>query len=210
MINKKELMLVKIYEENPNQREIQKIVAVLRSGGVIIYPTDTIYAIGCDINQTKAVSHVAQLRGMDLKKTHFSFICHDLSQLSDYTKQVSNDVFKLMKRNLPGAFTFILEANSQVPKLFKNKKKTVGIRIPNNSIITSIVKELGNPILSTSIHDEDDVIEYTTDPELIYEKYKEKVDMVIDGGYGDNQASTIVDCTTPDFEIVRQGKGKLN
>lgn len=203
-------MLIKMYEENPNQREIQKTAAVLRSGGVIIYPTDTIYAIGCDINQAKAVSRVAQLRGMDLKKANFSFICHDLSQLSDYTKQISNDVFKLMKRNLPGAFTFILEANSQVPKLFKNRKKTVGIRIPNNAIVTSIVKELGNPILSTSIHDEDDILEYTTDPELIYEKYKESVDIVIDGGYGDNKASTIVDCTSPNFEIIRQGKGKLS
>lgn len=203
-------MLIKMYEENPNQREIQKIVAVLRNGGVIIYPTDTIYAIGCDINQAKAVSRVAQLREMDLKKANFSFICHDLSQLSDYTRQISNDVFKMMKRNLPGAFTFILEANSQVPKLFKNRKKTVGIRIPNNAIITSIVKELGNPILSTSIHDEDNIVEYTTDPELIYEKYKESVDIVIDGGYGDNQASTIVDCTSPNFEIIRQGKGKLS
>lgn len=202
-------MFIKIYENNPNQRDIQKIITVLRSGGIIIYPTDTVYAMGCDINQAKAVNKVAQLRGIDLRKANFSFICHDLSHIADYTKQIPNDVFKIMKHNLPGAFTFILEANNQVPKIFKNRKKTVGIRIPNNTIITNIVKELGNPILSTSIHDEDDIIEYTTDPELIYEKYKNLVDIVINGGYGDNQASTIVDCTTDDFEIIRQGKGVL-
>ncbi len=203
-------MLVKIYPENPNPREIQKIVDILRNGGVIIYPTDTVYGIGCDINQPKAVSRVAQIRGINLQKANFSFICHDLSHMSDFTKHVSNDAFRLMKHNLPGPFTFILEANSNVPKIFKSKKKTVGIRVPNNPIILEIVKELGNPIMSSSIHDEDDIIEYTTDPELIHEKYSNLVDIVIDGGYGDNEASTIVDCSTEEFEILREGKGILS
>lgn len=203
-------MIVKIYPDNPNQREIQKVIDVLRCGGVIIYPTDTVYGIGCDINQPKAISKVAKIRGINLQKANFSFICHDLSHLSDYAKYVSNDAFKLMKRNLPGPFTFILEANSNVPKIFKSRKKTVGIRIPDNSIIREIVHQLGNPILSSSIHDEDDIIEYTTDPELIHEKYADKVDLVIDGGYGGNEASTIVDCSDDNFEILRQGKGELD
>ncbi len=203
-------MLVKIYPENPNSREVQKVVEVLRNGGVIIYPTDTVYGIGCDINQPKAVSRVAQIRGINLQKANFSFICHDLSHMADHTKHVSNDAFKLMKRNLPGPFTFILEANSNVPKIFKSKKKTVGIRVPNNPIILEIVKELGNPIMSSSIHDEDDIIEYTTDPELIHEKYCDLVDIVIDGGYGDNEASTIIDCSIDEFEIIREGKGILS
>lgn len=202
-------MIIKIYPENPNPREIHKAVDILKRGGVIIYPTDTVYGIGCDINQPKAVNKVAQIRGINLQKANFSFICHDLSHISDYTKQVSNDAFKLMKRNLPGPFTFILEANSNVPRIFKSRKKTVGIRIPDNPIITEIVKELGNPILSSSIHDEDDIIEYTTDPELIHEKYSHLVDAVIDGGYGDNEASTIVDCSIDEFEILREGKGVL-
>lgn len=202
-------MLVKIYPENPNEREVLKVVEILRNGGIIIYPTDTVYGIGCDINQPKAVKRLAQIRGINLEKANFSFICHDLSNISDYTKNLSNDAFKLMKRNLPGPFTFILEANGNVPRIFKSRKKTVGIRVPDNLIITEIVKELGNPILSSSIHDEDDIIEYTTDPELIHEKYAAKVDLVIDGGYGDNEASTIVDCSIEEFEIIREGKGEL-
>lgn len=202
-------MIIKIYPENPNDREIRKAVEILKSGGVIIYPTDTVYGIGCDINHPKAVARVARIRGINLEKANFSFICHDLSHISDYTKHLSTPVFKLMKRNLPGPFTFILEANNNVPKIFKSRKKTVGIRVPDNTIIREIVRELGNPILSSSIHDEDDVIEYTTDPELIHEKYNELVDAVIDGGYGDNHASTIVDCTNDDFEILRQAKGEL-
>lgn len=202
-------MLVRIYPENPNTKEINKVVDVLKSGGIIIYPTDTVYGIGCDINQPKAIKRLAQIRGINLEKANFSFICHDLSHISDYTKHLSNDAFKLMKRNLPGPFTFILEANSNVPKIFKSRKKTVGIRVPDNLIITEIVRELGNPILSSSIHDEDDVIEYTTDPELIHEKYSDKVNLVIDGGYGDNEASTVIDCSTDEFEIIREGKGFL-
>lgn len=203
-------MLIKIYPENPNQREVQKAVEILRNGGIIIYPTDTVYGMGCSIDKPKAVQQVARLRGINIEKANFSFIFYDLSHISDYTKHIPNDAFRMMKRNLPGPFTFILEANNNVPKIFKHKKKTVGIRIPDNNIIREIVKELGHPILSTSIHDEDDIIEYTTDPELIHEKYMDKVDAVIDGGYGDNEASTVIDCTSEEFEIIREGKGVLD
>jgi len=202
-------MLVKIYPENPNPREIQKVVEVLRSGGLVIYPTDTIYGLGCDINNSKAVEKISLIKGLNLKKDHLSFICHDMSHLSSYTKPLDSYVFKLLKKHLPGPFTFILPANNNVPKLFKNNKKTIGFRIPDNSIIREIVRELGNPVLNTSIHDEDEIIEYTTDPELIYEKYQNLVDIIIDGGFGDNQASTVVDCTKTPYEILRQGKGKI-
>ena len=202
-------MLLKIYPDNTNDKHINQVVDVLQKGGVIIYPTDTVYGIGCDISNQKAVEKVARIKGVKLEKANFSFICHDLSHLSDFTKNISNDTFKLMKRNLPGAFTFILNANNNVPKLFKNKKKTVGIRIPDNDIIREIVRKLGNPILTTSIKDDDEIVEYTTDPELIHENYKEKVDLVIDGGYGNNEPSTIVDCTSDDAEIIREGLGEL-
>jgi len=202
-------MFLKIYEDKPNPRDIQFVVEELRKGAVVIYPTDTVYGIGCDINNAKAVERVARLKNINLKKDHLSFICYDLSHISDYTKALDNNTFKAMKRNLPGPFTFIVDANNNVPKLFKNNKKTVGIRIPNNNIIRELVKELGHPILSTSVYDEDDIIEYTTDPELIYEKFEKHVDIVIDGGYGDNNPSTIVNCTNGEFEIIRQGKGKL-
>ena len=201
-------MLVKLFNDNPNQREILKIVEVLRNGGLIIYPTDTIYGLGCDITNTKAVEKVARIKGVKIEKNNFSFICSDLSHLADYTKPIPNPVFKLMKKNLPGAFTFILEANNNLPKYFKGKR-TVGIRVPDNNIIREIIRELGNPILSTSIKDDDEILEYTTDPELIYEKYSEIADVVIDGGYGDIVPSTIVDCTGEEIMIVREGKGVL-
>lgn len=201
-------MLVKLFNDNPNQREVLKIVEVLRNGGLIIYPTDTIYGLGCDITNTKAVEKVARIKGVKIEKNNFSFICSDLSHLADYTKPIPNPVFKLMKKNLPGAFTFILEANNNLPKYFKGKK-TVGIRVPDNNIIREIIRELGNPILSTSIKDDDEILEYTTDPELIYEKYGEIADVVIDGGYGEIVPSTIVDCTGDEIEIVREGKGVL-
>ena len=200
-------MLVKIYDENPDPRQIRKVVDVLRNGGIIIYPTDTVYGLGCDITNTKAVEKVARMKGVNIEKSNFSFICSDLSHLSDFTKPIPNQIFKLIKRYSPGPFTFILNANNNVPKYFKGKKKTVGIRVPDNSIIHEIVKELGNPILSTSVHDEDEILEYTTDPELIEEKYTDTVDLVIDGGYGGNIPSTIIDCTTDFPEIIRQGKG---
>jgi tRNA threonylcarbamoyl adenosine modification protein (Sua5/YciO/YrdC/YwlC family) len=202
-------MLVRMFNENPNPREVRRIVEVLQNGGLIIYPTDTVYGLGCDITQSKAVEKVARIKGIKIEKANFSFICSDLSQLSDYTKPISNVTFKLMKKNLPGPFTFILEANNKVPKYFKGKKKTVGIRVPNNNIIRHIVTELGNPILSISIHDEDEILEYTTDPELIYEKYQDIADIVIDGGYGELIPSTIVDCSKNEIEILREGKGVL-
>lgn len=202
-------MLLRINPEKPNYSEIAKVVTCLRDGGVIIYPTDTVYGIGCDINKQRAVERVCKLKGVDPTKANFSFICSDLSHLADFTKPISTSTFKLMKKALPGPFTFILEANNNVPKLFSSKKKTVGIRIPNNNICIEIVKQLGNPIMSTSVHDDDEIVEYTTDPELIYEKYKDKVDMVIAGGYGNNEASTIVDCSNGDYTILRQGMGIL-
>jgi tRNA threonylcarbamoyl adenosine modification protein (Sua5/YciO/YrdC/YwlC family) len=203
-------MLLKLYNENPNPRDIRNIVDLLHDGGIIIYPTDTVYGLGCDITNSKAVEKVARFKGIKIEKANFSFICSDLSHLSDYTKPISNTIFKLMKKNLPGPFTFILEANNNVPKYFKGKKKTVGIRIPDNNIIREIVSELGNPILSTSIRDEDEILEYTTDPELIFEKYKDIADIVIDGGYGELVPSTVVDCTGAVIEIIRQGKGILD
>lgn len=200
-------MLIKIYPENPNEKDIRHVVDILKNGGIIIYPTDTVYGLGCDITNVKAVERIARHKNITIEKSNFSFICSDLSHLSDFSKPISNPLFKLLKRYLPGPFTFLLHANSNVPKYFKGKKKTVGIRIPDNSIIREIVRVLGNPILSTSIHDEDEIIEYSTDPELIHEKYKEITDLVIDGGYGNNIPSTIVDCTGDVPVIVRQGKG---
>jgi tRNA threonylcarbamoyl adenosine modification protein (Sua5/YciO/YrdC/YwlC family) len=201
-------MLVRLYDENPNQKEIDKIVEMLKDGAVIIFPTDTIYGIGCDITKSKAVERVARIKNVKPENADFSFILYDLSQISNYCKPFSNAIFKL-KKNLPGAFTFLLQANSNVPKLFKNSKRNIGIRIPSNNIIRNIVKELGNPVLSTSVHHDDVVLEYITDPELIDEKYGHLVDLVIDGGYGGNKPSTIVDCTTGEAEIIRQGKGIL-
>lgn len=202
-------MFLKLYNENPNERDIRKVVEVLQQGGVIIYPTDTVYGLGCDITNTKAVEKVARFKGIDIEKSNFSFICSDLSHLSYYARPISNQVFKIIKKNIPGPFTFILEGSSNVPKYFKGKKKTVGIRVPDNNIIRVIVRELGNPILSTSIHDEDEIIEYTTDPELIYEKFRDIADLVIDGGYGELVPSTIVDFTGEEPVIVRDGKGEL-
>lgn len=202
-------MLLRIYPENPSSKQIRTVVECLLDGGVIIYPTDTVYGMGCDIFKSKAIERIAQIKGIKAEKANFSFICSDLSQLSDYTRPITNDVFKLMKKNLPGPFTFILNASNSVPKLIQSKKKTVGIRIPGNNIPLEIVNELGHPIMSTSIHDEDEILEYTTDPELIYEKYKNLVDIVIDGGFGDNEASTIIDCTGSEPLIIREGKGEL-
>ena len=202
-------MLIRLYDENPNLKEILKIVEILRGGGVIIYPTDTIYGIGCDITKPKAVERVARIKNIKPEKTALSFIFSDLSHISDYCKPLSNSTFKLLKKNLPGPFTFILDANSNVPKLFKSSKRSLGIRIPNNNIIREIIRELGNPILSTSVHDDDTIIEYTTDPELIHEKFGDLVDLVIDGGYGGNIPSTIVDCTGDEPMIIRVGKGEL-
>src|SRR5574344_376475 len=203
-------MFLKIYPENPNPREIQKAVNCLQNGGIIIYPTDTIYGIGCDIFKTKAIERIADILGERKKKSALSFICSDLSHLSDFTEPISNNVFKIMKKVLPGPYTFILEANNNVPKIIQSNKKTIGIRIPDNIIIREIVKEIGHPILSSSATDDNEVVEYTTDPELIYERYENLVDMVIDGGYGDNIPSTVVDCTSGEIEILREGKGNID
>jgi len=202
-------MLVKIYPENPNPRQMDAVVECLQKGGLVVFPTDTIYGLGCDVYNHKAAERLAAIKGKKLEKAEFSFIFSDLRHLSDFTKQLDKEVFKLLKKNLPGPFTFILPANSNVPKIFKGKKKTIGIRVPNNRIVLELVKMLGNPLLTTSVHDEDEVIEYTTDPELIHEKYGEKVDIVIDGGFGGNVASTVVDCTGDEPVILREGPGIL-
>lgn len=199
---------IKLYEKGTDMRKIAHIVACLRDGGVIIYPTDTVYGMGCDIHNTRAVERICQIKGIKPTKNNFSFICNDLSHIADYAK-VSNAGFKLMKKALPGAFTFVLEGNNRVPKVLSQSKKTVGVRIPDNEIPRLIVQELGNPIITTSIHDDDDIEEYVTDPELIFEKFQHQVDIVIDGGYGNNVPSTIVNATNDDFDIIRQGIGDL-
>jgi tRNA threonylcarbamoyl adenosine modification protein (Sua5/YciO/YrdC/YwlC family) len=202
-------MLLRIYPENPNPKEIKKVVDCLKNGGVIIYPTDTVYGIGCDVNNKKAMERVCRIKGLDLKKHNLSFVCYDLSHIAAFSKQLTTSTYKLMKKTLPGPYTFILEANNSIPKLFKNSKKEIGIRIPDNNIPREIVKELGNPIATTSVKDKDMLIEYSTDPELIYEHFNKLVDIVIDGGYGEVIPSTIVDCTNNNPEIIRKGKGDI-
>lgn len=202
-------MLIKIYPENPNPREIAKVVKALQDGELIVYPTDTVYAIGCDALNVRAVERICRMKGVNPQKSNLSIICSDLSNLSEYAK-VNNATFKLMKKNLPGPFTFILPTSSELPKIYKNRKE-VGIRVPDNNIVRTLVAELGNPLLTMSVHDEDDeLIEYSTDPELIHEKYANQVSIVIDGGMGGIEPSTVVDCTDDEFEVVRQGKGELN
>lgn len=200
---------IRIYEENPNPREIQRVVTILRKGGLVIYPSDTVYGLGCDIRNTKALEKIARIKGIKLAKANWSFICADLSNLSDYVRQIDTVTFKILKRSLPGPYTFILPGNNNLPKDFK-KKKTVGIRVPDNSIARALVEELGNPIVSTSIYDEDELLEYTTDPELIYEKWENRVDVVINGGYGGNIASTVVDLSGDEPEVIREGKGTID
>ncbi|MFY7665707.1 L-threonylcarbamoyladenylate synthase [Flavobacterium sp.] len=200
---------IKIYPENPNPAAVKKVVDVLKNGGLVIYPTDTVYGLGCDITNSKALERIAKIKGIKLEKANFSFICCDLSNLSDYVKQIDTATFKLLKRALPGPYTFILPGNSNLPKEFK-KKTTVGIRVPDNEIALELVRQLGNPIVSTSIHDDDEVLEYSTDPELIFEKWQNLVDVVIDGGYGDNMPSTIIDASGREPFVVREGKGDIS
>lgn len=202
-------MRIRLYEDNINDKHLQQIVDCIRSGGVIIYPTDTVYAFGCDIYHHRAIERMKKIRQLPKESDNYSIICHDLSNLADYSMQLPNTVFKIMKRALPGPYTFILRASQQVPKLFHSKKKTIGIRVPDNAIARALVAALGNPIVSASLHDEDDVIEYTTDPDLIWEKYREQIDILVDGGYGDNEPSTVIDCTTDEIEVLREGKGSL-
>ena len=201
--------LIKIYPENPNPKAVNQAMEVLKAGGLVIYPTDTVYGLGCDITNSRALEKLARIKGIKLEKANWSFICADLSNLSDYVRQIDTRTFKILKRALPGPYTFILPGSNSLPKDFK-KKKTVGIRVPDNTIARALVEALGHPIVSTSIHDEDDVIEYTTDPELIFEKWGGLVDFVIDGGYGDNIASTIIDLSGPEPEVIREGKGDLD
>ncbi len=203
-------MLLKLYEKNPEQKVVQKVVELLQYGGVIIYPTDTVYGIGCDITKARAVERVARIKGIRPEKARFSFICSDLSHLSDFANHVDNTTFKLMKSYLPGPYTFILNASTQVPKSIKQKRKTVGIRIPDNNIILEIVRQLGNPILTTSLKEDDQILEYPTDPELIYEEYRDMVDAVIDGGYGGLIPSTIIDCSGDEPEVIREGLGEVD
>lgn len=202
-------MLLRIYPENPNPKAIKEVVDCLRQGGVIIYPTDTVYGIGCDINNRKAVEKICQIRNIKPEKAQFSFICQDLSHISEFCSQIDNSTFKLMKRLLPGPYTFILNATNKVPKLFQSKKRTVGIRIPDNNIPLEIVRVLGNPIMTASVHDEDEIIEYTTDPSLIHERFENLVDIVIDGGFGGIEGSTVINCADGDVEIIREGKGSI-
>ena len=198
--------MLPINSQNPQMRLIRKAVDILRQGGIIIYPTDTVYGLGCDITNSRALERIAKIKGIKLEKANFSFVCYDLSNLSDYVRQIDTTTFKILKRTLPGPYTFILPGNNDLPREFR-KKKTVGIRVPDNNIAREIVKMLGNPIVSTSIHDEDEVLEYSTDPELIFEKWQNKVDLVIDGGYGDNVGSTIIDLSGYEPIVVREGKG---
>jgi tRNA threonylcarbamoyl adenosine modification protein (Sua5/YciO/YrdC/YwlC family) len=209
-IEKMAAEFIKLYPENPDMRKVSRIVDILRDGGIIIYPTDTVYGMGCDIHNQRAIERIARIKGIKPKHHNFSFICYDLSNISEYTRALSTPVFKIMKKALPGPYTFILEANNNVPKILNSNKKTVGIRVPDHAIPRLLVKELGSPILTTSIRDDDDVIEYSTDPELIFEKFRDLVDVVIDGGYGNNVASTILDCTGDDIEVVREGLGPVD
>jgi tRNA threonylcarbamoyl adenosine modification protein (Sua5/YciO/YrdC/YwlC family) len=203
-------MLLKIHPDNPELRKIRIIVDCLKNGGVIIYPSDTVYALGCDIYQPKAIERIYKIKNINPKKSNFSFLCYDMSHLSDFVFSIDTPIYRVMRKVLPGPFTFILKANSKVPKIFQSKRKTVGIRIPDNNICKELIKELGNPIMTTSIHDEDEILDYTTDPLLIYEKYENIVDIVIDGGFGGNKPSTVVDCSEGDFTIVREGLGKID
>ena len=202
-------MLLKIFPENPSDRKMRQIIDTMHSGGIVIFPTDTVYGLGCDINQSEAAEKIAHIKKQSLSKSDFSLICSDLSQVTGYTKQIEKSTFKLIKKNLPGPFTFILEANNNIPKIFRNRKKTIGIRIPDNPIPREIARQLDNPIITTSILDEDKIVEYTTNPELIHERYKHIVDIVIDGGISDNKPSTVVDCTKEFVEIIREGKSSL-
>lgn len=202
-------MLVRIYPDNPDERKIRQVIECVLDGGVIIYPTDSVYAIGCDLTRQKSVERVAKIKGIEMKNANFSLICRDLSHLSEFCKPMENPIYKMMKRALPGPYTFILNANNNVPKIFKSKKKTIGIRVPDNSIALALVSALGHPMIATSVLDDDEVLEYTTDPELIYERYQDQVDMVVDGGMGNNEASTVLDCTSGVPELIRLGRGPI-
>ncbi len=202
-------MLLEVHPDNPNPRQIDMAIEALRNNGLVIYPTDTVYGLAWDINSPKAFDKIVKIKGKNALKENFSLVCSDISQVSQFTQHINNATFKILKHNLPGPFTFILNANNNVPRFYKTKKKTVGIRIPNNNIAIELVNKLGHPFMTTSLHHEDEILDYMTDPELIHENYEHLVDYVIDGGYGNNEASTVVDCTRDEFEIIRQGIGEL-
>lgn len=202
-------MLLEIHPDNPDNRKIQQAVKVLEKGGVIIYPTDTVYGIGCDIFNKKAVDKICKLRKLDPVKARLSFICKDIAQVAEYAQQIDNETFRFVKKNTPGPFTFVLNSNNDVPKMFKNRKRTIGVRIPDNKIVLALVEALGRPILTTSLKNDDEILEYFTDPIDIFDDFKNQVNVVIDGGIGGNVASTVVDCTGSDFEILREGAGEL-
>jgi tRNA threonylcarbamoyl adenosine modification protein (Sua5/YciO/YrdC/YwlC family) len=202
-------MMLEIHPENPSSRHIQMVIEILNNGGVIIFPTDTVYGMGCSIEQPKAVERIARIKGIKKEKANFSAIFNNLSMLSEYTKPIDTSLYKMLRRNLPGPFTFILDANNNIPRIFQSKKKTIGIRIPDNPIIMEIVNALGQPLLTTSIHDQDEIVDYTTDPFIIEENYGKLVELIIDGGHGGNEPSTVIDCTSENIEILRQGKGIL-
>lgn len=204
-------MLLRLNYDNPHPKDIQLIVDCLKNDGLIIYPTDTVYSIGCDITRPKAIEKLCKLKNIKPEKANFSFVCSDLSHLSNFTKPISNSVFRVMKKALPGPYTFILEANGNVPKLLKQNKKTVGIRVPDNIICNTIIKALGNPIITTSLHNmEDDILDYYTDPEVIHNQYQKLVDIVIDGGFGNLYASTVLDCSDDEIIVIREGLGSLD
>jgi tRNA threonylcarbamoyl adenosine modification protein (Sua5/YciO/YrdC/YwlC family) len=201
--------IIRIYPDNPSEKHILRVLSVLQDGGVIVYPTDTVYSFGCDLTRQKAIERIAKIKNIKPKEADFSIVFNDLSHLSNYTKPIETSTFKTLKRCLPGPFTFILDANNAIPKLFNSGKKTIGIRIPDHPIPRLLVEKLGRPIIASSVHDPDELIEYTTDPELIAEKYGKLVDLIIDAGHGDNHASTVVNATQLNLEIIREGKGSL-
>jgi tRNA threonylcarbamoyl adenosine modification protein (Sua5/YciO/YrdC/YwlC family) len=204
-------VLIRINSEQPQGKEIERIVTNLKNGGIIIYPTDTVYALGCDITNNKAIEKICKLKNIKPEKANFSFVCSDLSHLSEFTKPIPNHVFRVMKKALPGPYTFILEANANVPKMLKQDRKTVGIRVPDNVICREIINQLGNPLISTSLHDNsDDILEYFSDPEVIHQQYEDKVDLVIDGGFGNIYPSTVVDYSSGEAVIVREGLGDVS
>jgi tRNA threonylcarbamoyl adenosine modification protein (Sua5/YciO/YrdC/YwlC family) len=202
--------LLRIHQQNPEMRKIAKVVSVLQKGGVVVYPTDTVYGIGCDLHNKEGIAKLVSLLGIKPNKLRLSFICHDLSEVSHYIRPISTHIFKILKRALPGPFTFLLQANNEVPKILNISKKTVGIRIPDNNTILTMVKELGNPIISASIKDEDEIIQYTADPEIIFERFKHKADIIVAGGISGVEPSTVVDLTSGDISLIRQGKGELD
>ena len=203
-------MILELHPANPNPRDLKKAIDILNRDGVVILPTDTIYAMGCRLDSKKGIERIAKIAGKKPEKVNFSLLCSDLSNIADYTSTIDKAVFRLLKNNLHGAFTFILKANTNVTRYFSGNKKTIGIRVPDNVIAQQLIHELGIPLVVSTIHHEDEILEYMTDPEEIHGKFEHQVDLVIDGGAGGNQASTIIDCSGDEPIVVREGKGIIN